>query len=103
MLSDDLLQVYWNSTKFGDSNVRWILKLDPDDGTLSVSDITNTSNVLWTNIDVTLPLDSAVPSSQSSQPIVWILVGVLGGEFVLAMAALGLYFYARRSKSWSLS
>ncbi|KAG0601982.1 hypothetical protein M758_11G152600 [Ceratodon purpureus] len=96
--------VYWNSTKAGNIIVSWILKVDPDNGSLSVSDITNSSKILWTvNPD---PAPSAPANAQalaaptkSDRPILWIVVGVLGGAiFLVAMAALGLYFYARESR-----
>ena len=92
-------ELYWKSGTSGDSTVSWILKLDPNNGTLSVSDITNSSNLLWTNAPNSLsPSPQPIPKSTSDQSIVWIVVGVIVGAFVMAMAALGLYFYARDSK-----
>ncbi|KAG0624128.1 hypothetical protein M758_3G226100 [Ceratodon purpureus] len=87
-------ETYWRSGTSGDNTVSWILKLDPDDGTLSVSDITNSSNLLWTNAGNSQSPQSN-PKSTSDRSIVWIVVGVIVGAFLLAMAALGLYFCAR--------
>ena len=98
-------QVYWHSNTSGDSTVNWILKLDPDNGTLSVSDITNSSNLLWTNAP-SFPLSpspSSTPPGNSTKRYTEIVVGVIVGAFALAMAALGLYFYARESKHTFLS
>ena len=105
----DSNQVYWNSNTSGrDSSVSWILKLDPDHGNLSVSDIQNSTNLLWTSA-ATAPSPSPQASPEVSQTstsssklngsvVLPVVVGVIVGAFAVAAAALGLYFYARESK-----
>ena len=95
--STDSSEVYWNSTdSSGDNNVSWILKVDPDTGALSVSDITNSSRVLWTN--PSLQPVVIVARGGSNRSIVGVVGGVGGGALVLAFAALGFCCYTRQSK-----
>lgn len=89
--------VYWNSTVAETDSVSWILRLDLVSGGLSVSDIEDSSNVLWANFD--LNQVQAVNTRKSNRTTTWIVVGVVGGVFVLAIAGLAfLYHYARASK-----
>lgn len=92
-------EVYWNSTVSGNTSVSWILRLDLVNGGLRITDIEDSSNVLWTNLD----LNKAKPVNQSSHKSnrhrIWIVVGVLGGASLLAITGLAfLYHYARASK-----
>lgn len=75
----------------GDYSTNWVLKLNADDGHISVSDILNSTDVLWTSVESVLK-----PQSAAVWPAV---VGVAGGGVFVAMAALGFwYLYIRPSK-----
>jgi hypothetical protein len=83
--------ILWSNTGNGNSvarsDVSWVLRVNPDNGSLSVSDITNSSRILWTN---------NADMKRADRPIYkWIAVGA---ALVLALAILGLYFYVRESK-----
>ena len=82
--------IYWNSsTVAGNVSASWVLRLSESDGSLSIGDIENSSNILWTNIH----------PDETKRATTWIVVGVTVGVFVLAMAGSALfYFYARTSK-----
>lgn len=96
-------KVYWTSTKAGveknSSFTSWVLKVNPDNGNLSVSDITNSSTVLWTNtaehVSSAMAPNPVTHAKITSRSIAWIVVGVISGASVLAMAV---YFYSRNSK-----
>jgi hypothetical protein len=83
--------VYWNSSVSGDeASVNWVLKVDADDGHVSVSDISNSTNVIWTSIAVELR-----PGNRAVR--IWpLVVGVIGGVFFSAMAAFGLWYFCFR-------
>jgi hypothetical protein len=95
ILSPGSGEVFWNSTDgAGDSSGSWILRVDPTTGNVSVSDIQDPANIFWTNGDARISALTTNPPHR-----LWpIAVGVAGGVFVLAMAALGLYFYSRQCK-----
>ncbi|KAG0578777.1 hypothetical protein KC19_4G048700 [Ceratodon purpureus] len=75
---------YWNSTVSGNESVSWVLRLSPNDGSLSISDIENPSSVLWSN---------SVGTNRANKTTTWIVVGVIVGVSVLAMAGLALSVY----------
>ena len=82
--------VYWNSSVRGDGSVSWVLKVDADDGHVSVSDILDPTHVLWRSI---LKPQSAAP--------VWpiAVAAVVSGVLFLAIAGLGFWkFYIWPSK-----
>ena len=82
-------KVYWNSTSSRNDSVSWILRLSSMDGSLSISDIENSANVLWSNYG----------PNQANKTTTWIVVGVIMGVSALAMAGLViLYFCARTCK-----
>jgi hypothetical protein len=87
--------IYWNSsTVAGNVSASWVLRLSAADGSLSIGDIENSSNILWTNVH----------PNQTNRATTWIVVGVTVGVFVLAMAGSALfYFHARTSKHFMLS
>lgn len=95
--------VYWNSSVTGNVSVSWVLRLDSQNGGFSISDIEDSSTVLWRNLD---PSQAKPPgqasrraSNKSNRTTTWIVVGVIGGASVLAIAGLAsLYYYARASK-----
>jgi len=87
-------KVYWSSgLQDRNGSVSWILKVDPENGSLSVRDITNSSKILWTTVQ-----PEPEPKPKPKRPILGIVLGVVGGLCVLALATFGLYAYARKSK-----
>lgn len=92
-------EVYWNSTVAGNVSVSWILRLDLVSGGLSISDIEDSSTILWSNLDLNQATPVIQASRKSNRTRIWIVVGVFGGASVLAIAGLAfLYYYARASK-----
>lgn len=84
--------VYGNvSTVAGnDSSGSWVLRLSATDGSLSISDIVDSRNVLWSNY---------IGPNQTKGITTCVVVGVTVGVSVLAMAGLALlYFNARTCK-----
>lgn len=95
--------VYWNSTLTGNASVSWMLRLGLDNGGLRISDIEDPGTVLWSNFDLNQAKSISQASSKSNRTTPLILVGVIGGASVLAMAGLAfLYYYARASKHFFL-
>ena len=85
--------VYWNSSVSGGDSVDWVLNLDANDGHVSVSDILDPSNILWASTEE----ERLKPQNEM---VIWrIVVGVVCGVLVVAMAGLWFwYFYVRPSK-----
>jgi hypothetical protein len=61
--------IYWNSsTVAGNVSASWVLRLSEADGSLSIGDIEDSSNILWTNVH----------PNQTNRATTWIVVGVTG-------------------------
>lgn len=86
----------------GNDTVNWVLKVNKDDGHVTVRGILNSTNVLRTSVD-------SVLTSLCARILEWpIVVGVIGGVLFMAMVATVIwYLYLRPSKfffpSFSLS
>jgi hypothetical protein len=94
--------VYWNTTATGNVSVGWVLRLSSSKnlGQLTIEDIENSNNVLST----IYPNQISPGIVKSKSSIVAIVVGVVVGVSVLAVAGIALLVYscARTSKHFSL-
>jgi hypothetical protein len=94
--------VYWNTTATGNVSVGWVLRLSSSKnlGQLTIEDIENSNNVLST----IYPNQISPGIVKSKSSIVAIVVGVVVGVAVLAVAGIALLVYscARTSKHFSL-
>ena len=87
----NLSTIYWNSSATGnDSRVTWVLILSSTDGILSISDMENSTNVLWSTY---------VRPDHTKRSTMRVAVGVSVGVSVVAMAGIALlYFNTQTSK-----
>jgi hypothetical protein len=94
--------VYWTTTATGNVSVGWVLRLSSSKnlGQLTIEDIENSNNVLST----IYPNQISPGIVKSKSSIVAIVVGVVVGVAVLAVAGIALLVYscARTSKHFSL-
>jgi hypothetical protein len=83
----------WTTNTAGDSSVNWVLYIDSITGDLSIGDIMQPTDILWTN-----KLRSNPPNTHSGKWFILELLGVSAGGFLLGITSLVLTYYVCASK-----
>jgi len=102
--TSDTNEILWTTNTTGDSSANWVLHIDSITGNLSIRDIMQLTDNLWTNtLRSNPPIGSNYttvpnPNTHSGKWFILELLGVFAGSFLLGITSLVLTYYVCTSK-----
>jgi hypothetical protein len=102
--TSDTNEPLWTTNKTGNSSVNWVLYIDSITGDLSIGDILQPTDILWTNANppiqsnYTLVPNLNIHSGKRGKRFTLELLGVSAGGFLLGITSLVLTYYVCTSK-----
>ncbi|KAH8966210.1 hypothetical protein BDL97_03G012900 [Sphagnum fallax] len=97
--TSDTNEILWTTNTTGDSSANWVLHIDSITGNLSIRDIMQLTDNLWTNtLRSNPPIGSNYttvpnPNTHSGKWFILELLGVFAGSFLLGITSLVLTYY----------